>query len=179
MRRRPRGCRESARPTDAAALRRVPPRLRALSAVTDGHARAGLASRTTFQLQRDKGLPKQLLPFMRVCYCESAEELQSIDMTGEAPIDASCSDIVRHLVLSLQQRLARYDNTMQSDAAALEDAALPARQRVALQLLLCEKRILNDALSSLMHVECAPLTSDLSRFDTEFLRSLSSKVQLT
>jgi hypothetical protein len=60
-----------------------------------------------FQLQRGKGLPKQLLPFMRVCYCDSEESLSQLDMTGESGVDGSCTLIVQHLALFLQQRLGR------------------------------------------------------------------------
>jgi hypothetical protein len=67
---------------------------------------------------------------------------------------------------------------MAQDAELLQDDSLPARQRVACRLLVCEKRILHDALDDLMTVECAPTTSDLTGFDTDALEQASSKVWL-
>lgn len=69
--------------------------------------RADLATKFNFQLQRDKGLPEQLIPFLRICYCEDEAALKEIDVRSAGDITAADEPILQHLALFLQQRLAR------------------------------------------------------------------------
>ena len=66
-----------------------------------------MATKFTFQLQRNKQLPEQLIPFMRVCYCTSEEQLKQLDLHHTGEVTESDVPILQHLVLFLQQRLAR------------------------------------------------------------------------
>jgi hypothetical protein len=67
---------------------------------------------------------------------------------------------------------------MDQDIVLIQDESTPARQRVACRLLLCEKQILNDALTDLMQLECAPATSDVTGFDAGLLERMSERVRL-
>ena len=79
---------------------------------------ADMATKFDFQLQRNKGLPEQLIPFLRICYCEDEAALKGIDVKSAGDITEADVPILQHLALFLQQRLAR--------------CALPASQRGAL-----------------------------------------------
>jgi hypothetical protein len=68
---------------------------------------AEMATKFAFQLQRDKGLPEQLIPFLRVCYCKDGAELKQVDLHNTGEITETDAPILQHLVLFLQQRLAR------------------------------------------------------------------------
>ena len=79
---------------------------------------ADMATKFDFQLQRNKGLPEQLIAFLRICYCEDEAALKGIDVKSAGDITEADVPILQHLALFLQQRLAR--------------CALPASQRGAL-----------------------------------------------
>ena len=66
-----------------------------------------MSTKYTFQLQRGKPLPEQLIPFLRVCYCTDEDSLHKVDLNETGDIGEGDAPILQHLVLFLQQRLAR------------------------------------------------------------------------
>ena len=81
--------------------------LRALHRPWTRLVRAELSTKHDFQLQRDKGLPPQLIPFMRLCYCQEESELKSIDLKDVGELTAADEAILAQVVQYLQHRLAR------------------------------------------------------------------------
>lgn len=69
---------------------------------------AELSTKHTFQLQRGKGLPAQLIPYMRLCFCTDEEKLNAIDLKEAGEYTEADIPILNQLVAYLQQRLARY-----------------------------------------------------------------------
>lgn len=67
-----------------------------------------MSTKHAFQLQRDKGLPDQLIPFVRLCYCQEESELNSINLQETGELTESDELILMQLVQYLQNRLARY-----------------------------------------------------------------------
>lgn len=69
---------------------------------------AELSTKHAFQLQRGKGLPDQLIPFVRLCYCQEESELRNINLHEAGELTEADGPILMQLVQYLQNRLARY-----------------------------------------------------------------------
>lgn len=70
-------------------------------------SRAELSTKHTFQLQRGKGLPAQLIPYMRLCYCTDESKLADINLNEAGDLTAEDAPVLQQLTAYLQQRLAR------------------------------------------------------------------------
>ncbi|CAL5228874.1 g12088 [Coccomyxa viridis] len=108
-----------------------------------------LATQQTFQLQRGKGLPEMLLPYLRLAHCTDSESLKqaSLDTCCSAPISAENELTVLHQLAShLQSCLSRYRTTAEEDEATIASTSAGPRQKVAARLLRIEKEILNGAM---------------------------------
>lgn len=69
---------------------------------------AELSTKHDFQLQRGKGLPTQLIPFIRLCYCQEESTLQDINLLETGALTEADQPILAQLVQYIQNRLARY-----------------------------------------------------------------------
>lgn len=79
---------------------------------------AELSTKHTFQLQRGKGLPAQLIPYMRLCFCTDESKFADIDLKEAGELSDADAPILKQLVSYLQRRLARYALPLSQSAVA-------------------------------------------------------------
>ncbi|BDA45553.1 probable actin-histidine N-methyltransferase [Coccomyxa sp. Obi] len=114
-----------------------------------------LSTQQTFQLQRDKGLPEQLLPYLRLAHCTDADSLRkaTLETCCSAPISPENERTVLHQLAShLQERLDRYRTSCEEDEAIISSSTAGPRQKVAARLLRIEKAILRGALEEALRL---------------------------
>ncbi|CAK0782675.1 hypothetical protein CVIRNUC_005870 [Coccomyxa viridis] len=117
-----------------------------------------MATQQTFQLQRGKGLPEMLLPYLRLAHCTDSESLKqaSLDSCCSAPISPENELTVLHQLAShLQTCLSRYRTTAEEDEATIASSTAGPRQKVAARLLRIEKEILHGVLKGVMEQPAA------------------------
>lgn len=82
-----------------------------------------LSTKHDFQLQRNKGLPAQLIPFIRFCYCQEESELKSIDLNETGELTEADEPILMQIVQYLQNRLARCEPCTDEPAQYIREAS--------------------------------------------------------
>ncbi|KAF8059135.1 setd3 [Scenedesmus sp. PABB004] len=115
-----------------------------------------LSTMQTFDLTRGAPLPPLLLPYLRLAFATSHEQLDKVEFSAECAVfdpeleqTAACA-----LVGHLQQRLAGYKHSMARDLEILADPTATPRQKVAARLTKIEKSILTGAMDAV--AACAP-----------------------
>jgi hypothetical protein len=109
-----------------------------------------LSTQQTFQLSaiESNPLPENLLPYLRMCYATSEEELWAVEFNPNAqpvsPINEA--QVLSNLHHHLTQRLGAYRSSIEEDEAVLANSKTGPREAVATRLLRIEKIILKNAL---------------------------------
>lgn len=109
-----------------------------------------LSTQQTFQLSaiETNPLPENLLPYLRMCYATSEEELWAVEFSSNAhpvsPINEA--QVLANLHDHLTQRLSAYRTSIEEDEAVLASNQIGPREAVATRLLRIEKIILKNAL---------------------------------
>lgn len=114
-----------------------------------------MATQQSFQLLRCQDLPPNLLPYLRLGHCSSAEELKQHGAFSQssAPLPPQHeAQVLQNLASCLQQRLQRYKTSKQEDDAVVVDPRAGPREKVAARLLRIEKSILSGALDKVAHL---------------------------
>jgi len=124
-------------------------------------AEQDLSTQQTFQLSSSEPLPAALLPYLRLVFASTMEELWAVDFGPEAkPISAANeAQVLSQLMHQLRRRLAAYKTTIAEDTAIIEDPTTGPRQTVAARLLRIEKGILQGALGEVLKRPGATETS--------------------
>ena len=115
-----------------------------------------LSTQQTFQLSVNNFLPPTILPYLRLTFATSEDELWKVQFDvkgsgGAAPVSpANEAKVLATLSAHLQRRLSEYKTTVEEDAAIIADPTTGPRQTVASKLLRIEKKILQGALAQVM-----------------------------
>ncbi|KAK9834599.1 hypothetical protein WJX74_005523 [Apatococcus lobatus] len=134
----------------------------------------GLATMQKFELQRHKGLPPMLLPYLRLSYTSDPQLLQRPGFFNAGPSSEYSEKLaLAQLTDYLQQRLSRYCTSVAEDNAVVNDPDAGPREKVAARLLRIEKTILNDVLTEVTHLPGAPEHLLASRRNGALLAGLS------
>lgn len=116
-----------------------------------------LTSQQTFNLSRTDPLPAMLLPFMRLAYSNTAEQLAKVSFTPPGnPADTEVEQaVLGDLLGHLQRQLKSYRYPLHHDLEVIEDPQATPRQKIAARLLKIEKSILQDAIKRVEDVIAA------------------------
>lgn len=112
-----------------------------------------LSTQHTFQLSAATPLPPQLLPFLRLTFASTADEMWKVQFAPgtAAPISvANENRVLAQLTTHLKRRMAGYKTTVTEDEAIIADPTVRPRQTVAAKLVRIEKLILQGAMQELM-----------------------------
>lgn len=114
--------------------------------------RAGLSTMQTFDLKRSEPLPPLLLPYLRLGYSTTPEQMKAARLEAGAPAaDAEVEQLATCTLTSyLEGRLASYKNPLWKDLEVLENPASTPRQKVAARLTKIEKSILQGCLDAVI-----------------------------
>ncbi|KIY95099.1 hypothetical protein MNEG_12863, partial [Monoraphidium neglectum] len=106
---------------------------------------------STFDLKRSEPLPPLLLPYMRLAFSRSAEQMAAVQLeAGAPPIDAGIEQQAACALSGhLEKRLASYRRPLWKDLEILEDPKSTPRQKVAARLTKIEKSILQGCLDAI------------------------------
>jgi hypothetical protein len=119
-------------------------------------AELDLSTQQTFQLSAVdvSPLPPLLLPYLRLCYASTQEELWAVQFGDQAgPVStANEAKALGHLGSHLGRRLKGYRRSVEEDDAIIADPSTGPRQAVAARLLRIEKRILQRAVAQLLRL---------------------------
>lgn len=120
----------------------------------------GLATQQAFALSRGAALPEQLLPYLRVAFAATLQQVRQVKFgsSGEERVDVVVETQVRcALVAYLNSLLASYKRSLSHDEAVIADPEASPKERIAARLTRIEKTILRDALTAVEHAtDCVP-----------------------
>ena len=110
----------------------------------------GLSTSQTFQLSATKPIPDNLLPYLRLTFAKTEQEVrQAIFDNNDAIISSDNEQMaLSALMAHLQKRLDGYKSSMEADDEIISDPKSTARQVVAARLLKAEKSILYGTLQA-------------------------------
>uniref|UniRef100_A0A383VYM3 Rubisco LSMT substrate-binding domain-containing protein n=1 Tax=Tetradesmus obliquus TaxID=3088 RepID=A0A383VYM3_TETOB len=115
-----------------------------------------LSTLQTFDMKRGQPLPPLLLPYLRLAFATTHEQLDKVVFSeGAAAFDPQLEQIAAcHLAAHLNERMAGYKHPLWRDLEILEDPEASPRQKVAARLTKIEKSILQGCLDAVG--TCAP-----------------------
>jgi len=121
-------------------------------------AEQDLSTQQTFQLSGSSDpIPMQLLPYLRLIYASSVEEMWAVRFGAEAaPVSfANETRVLAQLIQHLQRRLDGYKYDVEEYDSIIKDDTTGPRQTVAARLLRIEKGILKGSLEAIMKCQGA------------------------
>eukprot|EP00878_Enallax_costatus_P010172 GHUV01010618.1.p1 GENE.GHUV01010618.1~~GHUV01010618.1.p1 ORF type:complete len:451 (+),score=91.21 GHUV01010618.1:1244-2596(+) len=115
-----------------------------------------LSTLQTFDMTRTQALPPLLLPYLRLAFATSHEQLEKVDFKEDSgAFDEQLEQTVAcQLANHLQSRLDGYKHPLWRDLEIIEDPTTTPRQKVAARLTKIEKSILQNCLDAVSN--CAP-----------------------
>eukprot|EP00879_Flechtneria_rotunda_P026362 GHRR01028105.1.p1 GENE.GHRR01028105.1~~GHRR01028105.1.p1 ORF type:complete len:274 (+),score=85.18 GHRR01028105.1:1140-1961(+) len=115
-----------------------------------------LSTMQTFDLTRPQPLPPMLLPYLRLAYVTTHEQINQIEFKeGCAALDSQLEQTVAcQLASHLNKKLGGYKHPLWRDLETLENPNSSPRQKVAARLTLIEKSIYQGCLDAVS--SCAP-----------------------
>lgn len=103
-----------------------------------------LSTQQTFQLTEREPLPEDLIPYLRLTYARTEEDVWKVQFNeGKQPISKENEEMVLSAMIAyLQERMSAYRSSIEEDEAVIADIGSHPRSVVAAQLLRIEKMIL-------------------------------------
>lgn len=112
-----------------------------------------LSTQQTFQLTPKEPIPPLLIPYLRLAFATSEQELWAVDFHDAKPVSwTNEKKVLSRLMGVLQKRLSTYSGSIQDDEAVIQDPTSGPRKTVAARLLRLEKIMLNRALSEVVEL---------------------------
>lgn len=115
-----------------------------------------MSTMQTFDLKRSQPLPPMLLPYLRLAYATTPEQVHKVQLEESTPgFDEQLDQTVAcQLAAHLQERMAGYKHPLWRDLEIVDDPTATPRQKIAARLTKIEKSILQGCLDEV--TTCAP-----------------------
>lgn len=103
----------------------------------------GFKDRQAFPVYEDR-MPTQMLAYLRLSRVQDAGQLASVSFSKDTVVSQMNEyEILQLLMGDCRERLAQYKNNAEEDTKMLQDPSLAAKDRLACQMRLVEKRIIS------------------------------------